>query len=681
MEERFTLIRERIEEITKKSELQGELGAYFSEVAAFVQDAYRYYDKVKSQGTLSKEEYEKWQDALFASEDPARYNDSFLCPATAVSKLGDDGKLLSALFADLLGLRIWAAECNETMLTIFGELFVQVYCCYVSDMPEDPKAAYSGALEAYRSFYYDYMEDFAKLAVTAQVLPVDGVVADILNNTDLSDVTYLYRYGVHVGENELAMAEFLNTMGEEEIEAMAATYTEGYRLGFESTGKDIGIKETVGVHYPIGMERIVRSAIRRFNELGLDVSVIRDPFLSFMGRGKGKQGCYTTSFNKQFEYDHKDDKALYYDKAYVERRLECLESAFISHADRAKKYGGPAVIEVFGVPKFDPANNDANCKLSEKQMHLDVYDKSRSSEISYTYIPGEERSFTIISYPLPCIGDNFKEIFEKVVEINNLDYVSYRDMQQKIIDVLDRGYRVRVHGCGDNETDITVQLYHLDDPKEETIFENCVADVNIPVGEVFTSPVLEGTDGVLHVSKVYLENYTFDDLKLTFKDGMVTDYICSNFDTEEENKRFIEDNILFHHPTLPIGEFAIGTNTTAYRAGRDLGISDKFPILIAEKTGPHFAVGDTCYSREEDVITKNPDGKRIVARDNSISLLRKSDDPQKAYFNCHTDITIPFEELGYITVDMADGTSEDIIRDGHFVVPGTEELNIPLRKD
>ena len=59
--------------------------------------------------------------------------------------------------------------------------------------------------------------------------------------------------------------------------------------------------------------------------------------------------------------------------------------------------------------------------------------------------------------------------------------------------------------------------------------------------------------------------------------------------------------------------------------GRKYGIEAKLPILIAEKTGPHFAVGDTCYSWSEDTAVYNPDGKEIIARDNEISLLRKED--------------------------------------------------------
>lgn len=100
-----------------------------------------------------------------------------------------------------------------------------------------------------------------------------------------------------------------------------------------------------------------------------------------------------------------------------------------------------------------------------------------------------------------------------------------------------------------------------------------------------------------------------------------------------------------NHDTLPIGEFAIGTNTTAYVMANQYDIVYKLPILIVEKMGPHFAIGDTCYSRAEDNIVYNPNGKEIISRDNEISILRKTE-PEKAYFNCHTDITIPYDEIG-----------------------------------
>ena len=110
---------------------------------------------------------------------------------------------------------------------------------------------------------------------------------------------------------------------------------------------------------------------------------------------------------------------------------------------------------------------------------------------------------------------------------------------------------------------------------------------------------------------------------------------------------------------------------------RRYGIGDRLPILIMEKTGPHFALGDTCYSRSEDRAVYNPDGREIYARDNEYSERQRKEGDQP-YFNIHTDITIPYDEVGSITAVFADGRRVDIIRDGRFCLDGTQELNRAL---
>jgi hypothetical protein len=206
------------------------------------------------------------------------------------------------------------------------------------------------------------------------------------------------------------------------------------------------------------------------------------------------------------------------------------------------------------------------------------------------------------------------------------------------------------------------------------VFENCTADVNIPVGEVFTTPKLKGTTGLLHVKKVFLNGLEYKDLKVRFKDGVTEEVTCRNYEDEEQNRKFIFENLLFKHDFLPLGEFAIGTNTAAYVMAEKYGIQAKMPILIAEKTGPHFAIGDTCYAHAEDHKFYNPDGKEIISKSNDFAELR-NEDPEKAYFGCHTDITIPYGELGDIKSLREGGEEFDIIRNGRFVVKGTETLN------
>ena len=353
-------------------------------------------------------------------------------------------------------------------------------------------------------------------------------------------------------------------------------------------------------------------------------------------------------------------------------------TVYEQHRGLAAQFAGPAVMETFGETPFSPKQVPEAPSYTDEQRELALKYDSRSGQLTNEYIKGEERSFTIVAYPVPEIGERYPEIFDEVLKINTLDAELYEKVQQTMIDALDQGEYVRVTGKGENHTDIRVQLHPLADPDKETKFENCVADVNIPVGEVFTSPVLEGTSGVLHVSRVYLEGLEYKDLELVFRDGMIEDYRCGNFADEEQGRRYIYDNILKNHSTLPLGEFAIGTNTTAYVAARKYGIENKMPILIAEKTGPHFAVGDTCYSWSEDIRVYNPSGKEIVAKDNSISLKRRID-VSKAYFNCHTDITVPYEELEEISVVTKEGKHIILLKDGKFVLPGTEVLNEPLK--
>lgn len=658
--ERFALVMERIAEIAKETDVPDIYDSYFKKTAEFLL-AVADILKRKEDGSLTKRSLEECQRdnvAMYYEILPENYVKSFTNPAYAVTTLGEEyGQILSALSVMLRQSVSDAFAGKKLNVTIRAELFVEIYNHFESEEGINKVSVE----QSIYWFHHDYSEIFTGEMIRQMVSEKEDFLKDIVINRDLNDLTYLYLTGDYVGENELGVAAFMNTLSEEEVQAMADTYTEGYRIGFEYMGVDLGKKRTAQIIYPLGFERMVRAAIGNFKKMGLDVTM----------RVTG------TPANKQYSYDHKDDKALYFDKAYVERRLEVMKTTFEDLKKEANGHAGPAVIETFGDVPFSPESKDTVLKLNEKQQQLSLYEMSMSGRLRNQYIIGEERSFTIIAYPIPAIGDKFREIFAETVKINTLDYKLYQTIQQKMIDVLDTAEKVHITGKGENKTDLYVSVYPLEDLTTETAFENCVADVNIPVGEVFTSPVLKGTTGRLFVSQVFLNELKYLNLEMDFEDGIITNYTCTNFADEAECKKYIKDNVLKNHETLPMGEFAIGTNTTAYRMARDYDIADKLPILIAEKTGPHFAVGDTCFSHQEEMITRNPNGKIMRAKENDFSLLRK-EDMSKAYFNCHTDITIPYDELDKITVIRKDGTEIDIIADGRFVLEGTEELNKPL---
>ncbi len=665
MKERYELAYNRIHEISSEKNIPEVYRAYCQETAVLLSSLDQVLVLAEGDGlqAASLEQLKTWNNQFY---DPLRddnYEKFYGNPRYCTEKFGEEqGKLMAYFYSRFRDGILDAYNGDRESLLLLMELFLQVYTVLTTE--EDQPRWLKETLYYY---VHDYDEYYTDKGIRRLLDPSIDRLVRIVTDSDLSDEKYLYYYGENITENEIATARYISSLPREKIEKIATTYTEGYRQGFVAAGIDLSKKKTVNIRYNIGFEAVVREAVRQFAGMGLT------PIISMSGNTR-PMGVSTTPASKQYIYDHRFDDALTLNHAIVKEKLSHVEEAFETYKELAYTFAGPAVIEIFGEKLFAPETKSESPSYTPEQQKLSVDYRRDYMLIQNRYIREEERSFTIIAFPIPEIGSDFEEIFDETIKINTLDMELYRKVHQAIIDALDQGESVHVTGRGENETDITVMLHELKNPEKETNFENCLADVNIPVGEVFTSPVLKGTNGVLHVTKVYLNQLRYENLRMTFADGMIKDYNCSNYKEDAENRKYIKENVLHNRETLPLGEFAIGTNTTAYRMGRRFGIEAKLPILIAEKTGPHFAVGDTCYSMSEDIVLHNPDGKEIIAKENECSALRKTE-IEKAYFNCHTDITIPYDELGDIVVNTRDGKEITIIREGRFVLEGTEILN------
>lgn len=662
LSERHELNKIALLELKKDVEETREFSSYFSKMA----DLLLYVNEIYDTKERTLEQLKQWNRIWYEEISQEQYAHSFGNPEFCTEKFGKEyGQIFAFLYAEMRSGFIYAIEERLFDLVINNELFLEISNLFLSG-EEHPQKIKHIVFDHMR----DYSEDVFEYRIREQLDPELDFATKIVMESDLSDPDILYQYGEYISENEIDTLKFLNKLPQEEITAMAKTYVDGFHEGFIINNIDMSPKRSVNIRYTIGFEPVVREAVRLFSEIGLAPIIYRSG-VSVLTRGLHKIGYVSSSPNPQYEYDHRYDQAIFFDNRFMKHKLECYHNAYEHYKDEAYVFAGPACMETFGEIPFLPENKEENLKLSKKQQELSVEFQMKASEIMNQYIKPEQRSFTIISYPIPEIGDNFEEIFKEVVKVNTLDKDKYRQIQQHLIDALNQAVEVHIKGKGKNKTDLYVAMHEMDDPSKETNFENCLADVNIPVGEVFTSPKLTGTNGVLHVGEVYLNDLKFIDLEITFKDGMISEYTCKNFKTEEENKAFIKENLLYNRDTLPMGEFAIGTNTTAYVMAKRYDILYQLPILIVEKMGPHFAVGDTCYSHCEETEVHNPDGKEIVAKYNECSK-------EGEYFQCHTDITIPYEELDSICAITLGGDEILLIKDGKFVLSGTETLNEPL---
>lgn len=570
------------------------------------------------------------------------------------------GSLLSAFYIEVRSMlrHLFTADHYSALAAL------KLYAKWLQ-RAKDGQLEYTDWLADYRDFYLKDIRIKSARMLNSRFNPQADHYRALVEAADLENLSYLYLYGVYIAEHDFAMARFMASYDQNELKKLAAFIVKSWTEGFERAKRDFRKKRYPIVMFPCGMERLARYMISELRSLGME------PILSQPA---------SDGINRQLGYDHRFDQALILDRDMVDLSLEVQEEGMAALKELIALQAGPVYVDLFGEPPFEPVAKDTALKYSPEQQQLARELSMKGGQIMYKYYRRDETSFTIIAFPSPRIGDRFEDIFRDTLRINLLDSDRYARIQQHIIDVLDTAEYVHVKGKAGNDTDIKVSMHRLSDPASQTLFENCVADVNIPVGEVFTSPRLEGTTGMLHVEDIYLGSLRYFNLRISFEDGWVKDYSCTNFPDPEVARKYVHENLLLPHDSLPIGEFAIGTNTLAYQIARKYDIQALLPILIIEKMGPHFAIGDTCFSHEEDAPHPSfVNGKEMIAVENEKSSTRRTD-PVNAYTNKHMDITLPYDMLASITAVAADGTKTDIIRDGRFVVPGTEELNIPLEE-
>lgn len=680
---RYQLSMDRIREIPGENAVSAVFVPFFENGAKW----FMLLDKTRS--ALMDGQYEnqsldamrKSNYALYEEILPANYKTSYANPDYASKQLGPKfGSLFAALRYEMRSAILFVFRLDTERVLIRAELFLEMYTAFAMAYREEGTVpSYAQAQSILRQYLMDYMEDELVCYLSDKLIRGSERICSLLTRPAY-DPRILFMTGEYISDSEESVAAYLAALPDDKIELIAHTITDGFHRGFINYGKNLASKKNVAVLFHAGFARIFRACAKNFAKLGLSTVVPAEVPTLFHAFHQGAMGYSGADPNPQYYYDHREDLALFMDEAFHEKHIESLRNAYKQLHAGTVLYAGPAVIEVFGASPFSPADSPCAPRLSAAQKKMRVDFEIKSESLYSEAVIAKDRSFTIIDFPLPAIADSrekYEEIFDAILAINTLDNALFEKIQGRMIDVLNTASYIEVRGGNGNRTALTVRVQEPANPDTETNFENCTADVNIPVGEVFTTPVLEGTNGVLHVTGVYLEGLYFKDLALTFQDGRVVDYHCGNFEDEAACRSYIEENILFHHQKLPMGECAIGTNTTAFAAAARFGIADRLPILIAEKTGPHFAVGDTCYSRDEELRVYNPDGKEIIAKDNSVSILRKTD-PDKAYFGCHTDITIPYDELASYVAVRPSGERISIIENGRFVLEGTQILNVPL---
>ena len=340
IEERYELALDRIRLMQTEDTVGEPYKDYFKKMAEFV----LMLDELRTElldgryQKLELDELRKWNRRLYQDVLPGQYEKSYANPDYACKMFGkESGQILGMLYAELRGAVVYVFEGKTEYLAILYELLIEVYNQFEEE--PDPKAVRD-------TFYWyasDYCDVFLADRIREQVLPEESFATDLIMNSNLTDLRYLYQFGEYISENEWKTAEHLNSLPEETIRKMADVYTEGYRIGFVNTGKDLSKKSVVNIRYILGFERVVKKAIENFEKMGLKPVIYRAAVSVLTKRQHIKIGYYGAVANKQYEYDHKDDQALFMDKKYLERKLEVMQTTYEHHKKEAAGFAGPAL--------------------------------------------------------------------------------------------------------------------------------------------------------------------------------------------------------------------------------------------------------------------------------------------------------------------------------------------------
>jgi hypothetical protein len=607
-------------------------------------------------------ESSKQNNTLFSDVQGHMYENSLLNPDYVKTLLPDNpADVISAVMDTFQSARKDAILGNKKMVSQKADLLIDL-----SKELERKKIDRETVISKWRSYWLDNIyeqtdSDVKSVVVTGK----DNVFEQILLSADNRDFSWIYDYGCFVCNKELELAQFLFAYPEDKLREMAERIVDAFLHGFVSQSRDRRDRHRVLFSYQVGQEALAKQVFYSLRTRGLD-AVVTEP-KSLMSGG-------------QYDLDHEFDDVIVTSCGEPLDWIAMIESAFRKATGKYEAglldTCGMIGITQFGKPTstIEKAENAFSPTGEQTILMKKVASIKRSIEAEY--LAPSDLSFCKVTFPNMLFEEQFCDVFNDVFALNLVDSEPYEKIQQIIIDALDRCEEVRVLGCGDNKTDMSIGMFEMDDPERETTFLNCGGDLNIPHGEVFTTPVLRETKGIWHVPDIYLRGHYYRDLVLIFDEGRIVDYSCQNYDDEYKNREYIERQLLFPYESLPIGEFAIGSNTKAYKTAIENDLFSRLPILLAEKMGPHIAIGDPCFARSEDVPIYNLyDKKEMVARHNEITSMRNTDD---VYTNKHIDITLPYDQIRLLAGYTRDGQEIDIIRDGRFVLEGTELLNTPL---
>lgn len=188
---------------------------------------------------------------------------------------------------------------------------------------------------------------------------------------------------------------------------------------------------------------------------------------------------------------------------------------------------------------------------------------------------------TLIPYPTEALAQEaemslfeYQDFVAKACFLHKKDPVKewkeLSKMQESIVKRLNKAKKMRFVG---EDTDLKLSV-------QSRKWLNCDGHVNMPDGEVFTTPIENSAEGQIRFTYPGIEmGREIENITLTFKNGKVTKAEA------EKGKDFLREIVKTDEGAKRIGEIAVGTNTGIDRFTKNMLFDEKMGHCI------HLALG------------------------------------------------------------------------------------------
>ncbi|WP_028595756.1 aminopeptidase [Paenibacillus assamensis] len=212
-------------------------------------------------------------------------------------------------------------------------------------------------------------------------------------------------------------------------------------------------------------------------------------------------------------------------------------------------------------------------------------DKMKLYESFYSHpVHMEERvkrtKWVVLRYPnasMAQLSNTSTEAFENFYfDVCTLDYTKMDQAMEVLKELMERTDRVRLVGKG---TDLTFSIKGIPAVK-------CAGKLNIPDGEIYTSPVRDSVNGTITYNAPTLySGTTFESVSFRFENGKIVEATSNN--TTRLNEILDSDEGARY-----IGEFAIGVNPYILHPMKDILFDEKITGSIHFTPGQAYEQAD-----------------------------------------------------------------------------------------